>query len=116
MNAVFAIITVTKIDHNPISEKLSFLRMRKEIIPVTNEDAKITNGRTDKLGNNDKSALYNAEKIIQGKKMFITNLLKASTKSAVKKLILLRKYPTAIIKIIDKIVIRIAFIKKRFVN
>ena len=59
----------------------------------------------------DKSAAYNAEKTIQGIKIYITILLKGSMSFSLKKSIRLRKYPKPIIIIIDKIVVRIASIK-----
>ena len=112
INAVLAIIIVTKIDHNLTFEIFNPLRIKYEIIPVINEYNKITKGRTDNEGIKDKSAVYNAEKIMHGKKTFKTILLKESIESTSKKPILLRKYPKAIINTIDKIVIRIVSIKK----
>ena len=105
INAVFAIIIVTKIDHNLTLEIFNRLRIKYEITPVTKEDNNSINGRTDNEGIKDKSAVYKAEKIIHGKKTFKTILLKESIESTSKKPILLRKYPKAIINTIDKIVI-----------
>lgn len=56
MNAVFAIITVTKILHSFLSEKLNCLKIKYETIPVINDDAIMTKGRIPKVEINDKSA------------------------------------------------------------
>ena len=56
INAVFAIITVTKTLHNFLSGKLSIFKMKNDIIPVTKDEAKIINGSTPNSEIKDKSA------------------------------------------------------------
>ena len=56
INAVLAIITVTKILHNFLPEKLNCFKMKYETIPVMNDDAIMTKGRIPKVDINDKSA------------------------------------------------------------
>jgi hypothetical protein len=85
--------------------------MKYDTIPVANEDNNITKGNIPNLGNKSKLAKYKALKIMQGSNIYITILLKGSMSFSLKKSILLRKYPSPIIMMIDKIVTIIAFIK-----
>ena len=84
--------------------------MINEIAPVTIEDEKIMKGRIPNFEIEDKSAAYNAEKTIQGIKIYITILFKGVMSFSDRKSIRLRTYPKPIIKIMDKIVTSISFI------
>lgn len=84
--------------------------MKNEITPVTIEDEKIINGKIPNFEIKDKSAAYNAEKTIQGIKIYITILFKGVMSFSDRKSIRLRTYPKLIIKIMDKIVTSIWFI------
>ena len=57
MKAVFAIITVTRTDHNFLSSNLSCFKIKQDMIPVANDDAKIINGKMPNFGIKDMSAV-----------------------------------------------------------
>ncbi len=74
------------------------------MIPTANEDNMMMIGERPNLPIKDKSDEYNALNIIAGNRTYNTRLLNWVMLSFDNKLILLRKYPKAIIMKIGKIV------------